>query len=283
MRVKLKMNPTSLAIAGLALASLFPGQALAHRTWLLPSSTQVDGKEPFVTIDAAVSENLFDFDTNALKLEGLRIVGPDGNEVKPENQFAGRLRSSFDVRLSNPGSYRISNVAESAIATYTVNGETKRWRGVVDAMAKDIPANAENLKVTRMHSRLETFVSSGKPNPLSSRPSNQGLELEPITHPNALAVGENARFRFLLDGKPAAGLVLSVVPGGVRYRGVLKEMRVETDAKGEFSVNWPDAGMYWINASYPPRAQNQGNAQPQAAPAPVARRVSYGGTVEVLP
>ena len=69
------------------------------------------------------------------------------------------------------------------------------------------------------------------------------------------------------------------MPGGVRYRGVLKEIRVTTDAKGEFSVTWPEAGMYWINASYPPRVQ----AAPGTQTTPPVRRVSYGGTLEVLP
>lgn len=261
------------------LAGLLPLQAQAHRTWLLPSATQVESKEPWVTVDAAVSENLFDFDTNALKLDGLFVTGPDGASVSPDNLATGRLRSTFDVKLPKPGTYKIGLVTESVTATYKVNGEAKRWRGTVDAFAKEVPANAEELRSTRMHSRLETFVTAGKASESAFKLSGVGLELVPVSHPTELQAGQKASFRFMLDGKPAAGMGVSAIPGGVRYRGVLKEIRVVTDAKGEFVITWPEAGMYWITASYPPRAEGQPG---QPAPQP-ARRVSYGGTLEVLP
>lgn len=284
MIMQFKNKALVLTAASLMLAGMLPLQAHAHRSWLLPSSTQVESKEPWVTVDAAVSENLFDFDNNAVKLEGLTISGPDGAPVQPENQFAGRLRSSFDLKLAKPGTYKISIVSESIMANYKLNGETKRWRGTVEAFAKEVPANAEELRSTRMHNRLETFVTSGKPNNTAFKSSGVGLELVPVSHPNDLAIGQKATFRFLLDGKPAADLGVSVVPGGVRYRGVLKEIRVTTNAKGEFSIAWPEAGMYWVNASYPPRAQPAADGKPpQGAAAQPERRVSYGGTLEVLP
>ncbi len=264
-------------VALLALTALSSLPAQAHRSWLLPSSTQVESKDPWVTVDAAVSENLFDFDTTALKLDGLRIVGPDGAPVAAENLATGRLRNTFDLKLAKPGTYQIGVVSESVSATYQQHGETQRWRGTVEAFAKEVPANAENLSSTRMHNRVETFVSAGKPNDVVFKPSGVGLELLPLagTHPSELQAGQKASFRFLLDGQPLAGLVLSVVPGGVRYRGVLNEVRVTTDARGEFSMTWPEAGMYWIGASYPPRVAST-ETQP-------TRRVSYSGTLEVLP
>src|SRR5690348_2218853 len=105
------MNKKSLA--ALLLAGLLPFSAQAHRTWLLPSSTVVEGKDAWVTVDAAVSENLFDFGTNALKLDDLVVLGPDGARVAPENAFTGKLRSSFDLKLAKPGTYKASIVSES--------------------------------------------------------------------------------------------------------------------------------------------------------------------------
>jgi uncharacterized GH25 family protein len=277
MKTQLKKNASKLVLVSLIAAGMLPLGAHAHRTWLLPSSTQVEGKEPWVTIDAAVSENLFEFETNALKLEGLSIIGPDGAAITPENPFSGRLRSSFDLKLSMPGTYRIGMVNETVMASYKLNGENKRWRGSEEMLAKEVPANAEDLRVTRMHSRRETFVTSGKPNNGAFKISGSGLELAPITHPNELTAGEQSRFRLLLDGKPAANLGVSVVPGGVRYRGVLNEIRLATDAKGEFSVAWPGPGMYQVNAAWPPApAAGSGQTMPP-------RRLSYGGTLEVLP
>jgi len=279
MNIAFKKKTFAVAITSLLLTGLLPLHAHAHRSWLLPSSTQVESKDPWVTVDAAVSENLFDFDANTLKLDGLIVTGPDGTAVQPENQSTGRLRSTFDVKLAKPGTYKIGIVSESVMANYKLNGEAKRWRGSVDAFAKEIPADAQEVRSTRMHNRLETYVTAGKPNDEVFKTSGVGLELVPISHPTELQVGQKASFRFLLDGKPAANLGVSAIPGGVRYRGVLKEIRATTDAKGEFSFIWPEAGMYWITASWPARVAP---VQGQPAPQP-ERRVSYGGTLEVLP
>lgn len=274
------MTLTSLgkiAAASLLVLGLLPLQAQAHRLWIKPSATQVDSSEPWITVDAAVSENLFDFDTNAVKLDGLSITGPDGAPVAAENQATGKLRSSFDLKLAKPGTYKIALVAESMMATYKQDGETRRWRGTPETYAKEVPANADDLHTSRMQTRLETFVTADKPSTVAAfKPSGAGLELMPLTHPNDMQVGKPAAFRFLLDGKPASNLVLSIVPGGVRYRGVLKEIRATTDAKGEFSVAWPEAGMYWIGTNWPARG-----ATPEGQMPPL--RLSYSATLEVLP
>ena len=54
--MKLSKTLTALALAGAAFS------AQAHKPWLLPSSSLVDSKEPWVTVDAAISEGLFDID-----------------------------------------------------------------------------------------------------------------------------------------------------------------------------------------------------------------------------
>lgn len=285
----------------LGLAATLPGTAWAHRSWLMASSTQLEGKEPWVTFDAAVSENVFDLDTNAVKLEGLQITGPDGASLAPENAATGKLRSSFDLKLAKPGTYRVALVSEAVMASYKQGDEVKRWRGSTEAFAKEVPANAPELRTTRMHTRLETFVTYGKGNDTALKPRGEGLELVALSHPSELAPGVPAKFRFVLDGQPIAKLKVAVVPGGVRYRGVLKEQLAVTDAKGEFTVTWPEAGMYWLNASYPPRPEPQpgqagpgGPGGPGSANSPNGpqggppanmpeRRLSYSGTLEVLP
>lgn len=267
-------------VLALALASLLPGAAHAHRSWLLPSSSHVEGKDPWVTVDAAVSENLFDVDTNALKLDGLVITDPAGANIQPDTVLNGRLRNSIDLKLTKPGTYRVAIVGESLMANYKLNGEAKRFRGSLENFAKEVPANATDIQKTVTYSRNETFVTNAQANDAALKPSNTGLEMVPLTDPTDLRAGEKASFRFLLDGKPAAKLGFSLIPGGVKYRGVLNEIRVVTDEKGEASVTWPNAGMYWLTASWPERAPMV-EGQPPAPPP--ARRVSYAATLEVLP
>ena len=273
------MNKLKLTVLTAALLASM-STAHAHRQWLLPSATQVDGKEPWVTVDAAVSEDVFEISANSLKLDGLVITAPDGKAVAPEQTVTSKQRASADLKLTQSGTYRIALVSENAMASYKLNGENKRWRGNAVDLKKEIPAAAEEVTVSTTTGRLETYVTNGKPSKGAIKPVGTGLELLPLDPPTEYFAGQPARFRFLLDGKPVANLKVAVVPGGVRYRGVLKETLATTDANGEFTVNWSMPQMYWINASYPPRVE-----VPEGQPRPPmpAKRYNYGGTFEVLP
>src|SRR5688500_7440301 len=97
----------SVFALSLALACL-PFGALAHKAWLLPSQTVVAGEDPVITVDAAVSNDLFYFNHVPLRLENLRITAPDGSAVQPANPATGKYRSVFDVALDQQGTYRIA-------------------------------------------------------------------------------------------------------------------------------------------------------------------------------
>lgn len=263
-------------LATLALAGALAAPASAHKAWLLPSSTVLSGKGDLaVTIDAAASNDLFYFDHRPLRLDNLVITAPDGATVAPENASTGKLRSTFDVALKTPGTYRVALVIEGALARYKVNGEQKRWRGRTESLAKEIPADATDVVVTQSLLRLETFVTAGNPDQAALKPTGTGLELEPITHPNDLVENGEAEFRLLLDGKPAAGVKVAIVRGGIRYRNQLGDTAVTTGDDGVFKYTWPEAGMYWIEANVRDDKTSLKEAK--------ERRAGYSATFEVLP
>lgn len=278
-----------IAPVALAIAALLPLSAQAHRGWLLPSATVLSGNEPWLTVDAAVSNELFSFEHNALNIDGLAAWHPDGSKATPENIGKGRYRNTFDLKLTQKGTYKIALVNDSLMASYKVNGENKRARGTAESLAKEIPANAEGLSVSRNQTRNEIFVTSGKPTDKVLQPTNEGLELAPVTHPNDLFAGDTATFRFVLDGKPVAGVEVTVIPGGARYRQQVGEIRTVTDADGKFTVKWPQAGMYWLTASHggaaraPQGASGAAPAGPVGTLAKPVRRAGYSTTLEVLP
>jgi uncharacterized GH25 family protein len=260
-----------------ALVGLVPlSAAHAHKSWLLPSSTVLSGKEDLaVTVDAAASNDLFYFDHRAIPLNGLVITAPGGSAVTPENTSTGKYRSTFDVPLKDKGTYRISLVSDSLSARYKENGEQKRWRGKPENLAKEIPASATDVVVTQAQRRLETFVSVGDPDEAALKPTGAGLELVPVTHPNDLVANEEAEFKFVIDGKPAAGVKVEIVRGGIRYRNQLGDTTVTTDDNGAFKFKWPEAGMYWLEASVTDDKTSIKDAK--------ERRASYAGTFEVMP
>ncbi|PTQ89355.1 DUF4198 domain-containing protein [Agitococcus lubricus] len=264
-------------ILSLSLLMLMPS-AQAHRQWLLPSSTQIDAKEAWVTIDGAVSENVFDFDTNALSLDNLDVIAPDGSQIKAEAAIKTKFRSSVDIKLPQKGTYKISQNAQSVMATYRLNGEEKRWRGTEEKMAQEIPADATDIKVSRTYSRLETYVTNDTANDTVLKATGTGLELVPLTNPTELFAQETTRFKVLLEGKPVPDSKVSVIAGGVRYRGVLNEITAVSDKDGIISIKWPFAGMYWLKAAYPQLPDMVDGKRP---PMP-EKRYSYAATVEVL-
>jgi hypothetical protein len=265
--------------------------AHAHRAWMLPSSTVLSGEDPWVTVDAAISNELFYFDHHPGRLTNLVITGPDGARVEGQNPHTGKYRSTFDVNLQARGTYRIALVNASLNASYTdAKGEAKRWRGTAERMKSEIPANAKDLRVSESHNRIETYVTAGAPTRGVFEPQGKGLELVPITHPNDLFAGETAQFRLLLEGKPAANLEVTIIRGGIRYRDAVAETTVSTGANGEFEVTWGEPGMYWLNASTGGRRAQGGPQSDGMAPTPSAnsgeapaKRCNYSLTLEILP
>ncbi|WP_424814589.1 DUF4198 domain-containing protein [Roseococcus sp. YIM B11640] len=274
--MKIRFPMRRLLLAALAASSLgaFPMGAQAHRSWLLPSATVLSGNEPWVTVDAAVSNDLFYFEHFPLQLDGLNIMAPDGSQLTAENSSRGRYRSTFDFRMTQEGTYRVAVSGEGMFASWREGGQQKRWRGAREAFAREVPQNAEQLRVTMSVRRVEFFATRGAPSQRVLQPLNEGLEMVPVTHPNDLVASEPARFRLLLDGRPAAGVEVEVVPGGNRYRDSLNDAKVKTGDDGVFEVTWRGPGMYWIGASV--RDTNSGIPN-------VGRNASYAATLEVMP
>lgn len=264
-----------LARAALAAALLLPFAAQAHKMWIVPSTTVVSSDDALVTFDAAVSNDLYYPDHFPAQLDNLVITAPDGSTVKPENPWTGKVRSAFDLAVPQKGTYRIALVNQGVFANYELDGQKKRWRGKPDELKSGIPANAKNVQVSEMASRVETFVTQGKPGGDALKPTGKGLELVPVTQPNDLVTGEKATFQLLLDGKPAPGLKVTAIPGATRYRNAQDEQDTQTDKDGRFSFTFKDPGMYWVNAN-----TEDGKTTVKEAK---QRRVAYTATLEVLP
>lgn len=281
--------PLRLLTAIVLLSFAVPGSA--HRQWLVPSATVFSGTNSYVTIDAASSNDLFFADHRPASLNAIKVWAPDGSEGRIENGASGAVRSTFDVKLDKPGTWKIGTINMMVSGTFRLHGEERRVGGRFGApgmapggpgaaprapavSVADIPAEATDVKLTESISRNEVYITADAPSAAVFKPSGKGLEFEPVTHPDELVVGEAANFRFLIDGKPASGLKVTVVPGGKRYRNDDGARDFTTGADGIARIDWPAAGLYWINAV----ATDDKPSEPKAA----QRRMSYTTTVEVL-
>lgn len=268
MTLRVKLLAAAAGIAALA------APLQAHRLWIVPSTTIVSGDDDWVGFDAAVSNDLFYADHQPLRAEPT-VLQPDGTPGKVENFAVAKYRATFDLHMVQKGTYKVVVQNGGVMGSYKVDGVEKRLpRGTTAAQAATaVPAGATDVKLGENVNRLEVFVTAGAPTETVLKPTGQGLELVPVTHPNDLVAGEAATFKFVADGKPAAGLTVTVVPGGARYRPAVGEMTFKTDAAGSVAIKWPAAGMYWLNASSTGVSTTIPNGQ---------KRMGYTAILEVL-
>ncbi|MES2337093.1 MAG: DUF4198 domain-containing protein [Pseudomonadota bacterium] len=268
----IRIRPALLAAAIAAIT--IPAALSAHRLWIVPSTTVVSGADSWVTFDAAASNDLFYPDHQPLRAEPA-VIAPDGSAGKVVNFAIGKYRSTFDVQIDRPGTWKLALVTAGVTGSYMLDGKEQRLpRGTTAAaLATAIPAGATEVKLAESTSRNEVFVTSGAPTDTVLKGTGQGLEFAPLTHPNDLTSRETATFGFTIDGKPAPGLTVTIIAGGSRYRETTGEMTLKTDAKGQVAVTWPGAGMYWLNTTATGASATIPNA---------AKRMSYTATLEVL-
>jgi uncharacterized GH25 family protein len=308
------MSMKRLIVAALLLTA---APAAAHNMWIKPSAATVSGEDGWVSFDAAASTDVFIADHQPLRIEQVKAFAPDGSETRIENGLTGRYRSTFDLHLTTPGTWRVAIENAGVQGSYKLNGEDYRVGGrgpggpggpggmrppggpgaaaaaggpagapaaggggrppmagkfVSGGPDFALPAGATDVKLTQTASRNEVFVTLGEPSEI--KPAGKGLEMVPLTHPADLVADAPGRFRFLVEGKPAANLEVRLIPDGKRYRNAQGEIVAKTNAAGEVSVTWPSAGLYWLNATYQ-------DDQPGAANVS-GHRFNYVTTLEVM-
>jgi uncharacterized GH25 family protein len=245
--------------------------------WIVPAATVFSGTDQWAVIDAAVSNDLFIPNHNAPDLDGFEVIDPKGNVVEIANGMKGKFRTTFDVPLEVEGTYRIFRERSGIMATWQEGENRKRWRGTMaeyEALDKE---GKEGFRASKRASRVETIVTLGAPTTATFEITGEGLEFVPVTHPNDLYAEEGATFKFYLDGKPWTGGKVTVIPGGDRYRNTVDAIELETGNDGSFTVKWPKAGRYWLEASAGPSREEAREATGLVANA------SYVGVFEVLP
>ncbi len=171
------------------------------------------------------------------------------------------MRSSFSVAL---------------MGAYKLGGETKRFRATPATLAKELPAGAEVVSLTRLSERQQTFVSREEAGDIHFAPEGDGLELVPLNAVTDLSTGDTSRLRLLLDGKPVADATVSLRLGGNRYRYKSGETTLKTDGQGVLTIHWTEPGAYWLGVSVGERAQGGTLERP-------LERAQLSATFEVLP
>ena len=278
-----------------ATAMIVASPALAHNPWIKPTATTVAGEDGWVGFDAGASTDVFVADHAPMRLEMIKARAPDGSDAPLENAVQARYRSTFDVHLTKQGTWRIGMESLGVTGSYVLDGKSYRVGGRAGPRPgapgaggpqpnPDVifvpggpdftpPPGATGVKLTLAGMRNETFVTLGKPSDVVL--SGKGLEMQPITQPADLVADEPGKFRFLLDGKPVAGIEVEAVPDGRRFRDDPGAITTKTGPDGVAVVAWRGPGLYWVHATYADEASPR--------PGIGGRRFQYAATLEVTP
>ena len=79
------------------LVVLLPATSEAARAWLVPSQTILARSGGWVTVDAAMADDLFSFNQGAMQIDALVVSGPDGQAVAPQNPAKGTANAGLVV------------------------------------------------------------------------------------------------------------------------------------------------------------------------------------------
>ena len=301
------MHRFAAGLIGAAMAA-GAGPVLAHTPYLLPNA--FDAERDHVTLTGALTEDDYFTPDIALKVSAYIETLPDGRQTQVAPAAALKDETVAEADLPVAGTYRFSTgllvgrrmkmaqvggrwlmvraapQATSGEARAPESGRSAPAPGRdgaththgggdgASSMSPDqIPPDAKIVETEGVLT-AETFVSHGAPTQTALKTSGQGLELKPLTHPNAIYVDQGFEFQLLIDGKPVAAAPVTVYRAGDLYDERKITQSLATDAAGKAKASFERPGVYLLTAHYP-----IGPRRPDDAPPP--RNYTYSLTFEV--
>ncbi len=229
-----------LAAVGIGMLLGGATAAGAHMPQLLPSAFDA-GQRDHITVQATFGEDAF-VPEIAMRDAPFALVLPDGSAgpVGPVTYL--RDLAIFEADLKGPGTYRITSGQRLGRMgkMFQVGG---KW--LIAGEDGKPPADAASVTV-QSTTLADAYVTRGQPSTAALKPRNQGLEIQPITHPSSIAAGSGAAFVLLFDGKPLAGTDVTLFRAAGNHDGRKVAAQLKSDAAGKFMLKPDDAGNYLI-------------------------------------
>jgi uncharacterized GH25 family protein len=234
------MKPSHFRFAALLLAMAGASAANAHMPYVLPTLFDV-GKGDHITVQAAFAEDAF-LPEVAMRDAPFHLVGPDGKDLPTGPVTHLRDLSIFEAAIPSDGTYRVTS-GQRAGRKGKMFRIGDKWE--VRAEGAEAPAGAQQVEVQSM-TLADAYVTRGQPTDAVLKPLGKALEIQAITHPNAIIAGSEASFALLFDGKPLAGADITLFRSAGLYDGRKVAAQVKTGTDGRFNLKPDDAGTYII-------------------------------------
>ena len=244
------MFKATLCTLGLLAAS----SAMAHELMIMPAKSIITEAPATVAVDVSASHGVFRFD-KPVGTDNIHVYGADGKRMRDIGTVVkGKTRTSFELPIAQDGTYKIVYGSSDPMymTTYTIGKRDthKRLRGSLEQVKDLIPDNAKNIETIKMNRYGMTFITAKMPTEEVIKPSNEGFEIIPVTHPADYINGETLEFQTLLDGKAVEGVDVTVKAEAALYNGELEPIKATSDKDGMISVEIENAGRYAATFGY---------------------------------
>lgn len=238
----------------LALSLLAAGGAVAHELMIMPAKSIVTQAPATVAVDITASHGVFRFD-KAVGTDNIHVYDADNKRIRDLGTVVkSASRTSFDLPMDKDGTYKIvyGNNEPMYLTSYTIGARDthKRLQGTRAEVQDLIPKEAKNIETVKMSRYGMSFVTAKTPTDAVIKPSNQGFEIVPITHPADYVNGSELEFQALLDGQAVAGVEVTIKAEAALYSGDLEPLKATTDKQGIASITIENAGRYAATFGY---------------------------------
>ena len=236
---------TVMTLGGISLAQ-------AHPMWLLPHEYNLSGEKPeWVTVDASASHTIFSPD-KALGLDNLSIYTPEGGKQRLGSYFKGQRRSVFDLEIDQPGTWKLHLQRPAVYFTFFTNqrGAKKRIFADKQEAKSQLPKGAQDVVTKRFNVSTVSYITWQAPDGKVLELSGKGFEMAGPTHPSDVVAGEEVRFQFFVDGKPAAGVNVELTPHDTKNRNDRMAQQLTSNAEGMLVFTPEMAGPWYLAAKF---------------------------------
>lgn len=232
-------NRLTLAMLAGVMAALNGGAALADSPYLRPNVFDATGRD-HVTVEASFTDDVFEARV-VMRSAFFHVVGPNGDTPISAVTYLRDL-AVFEAETPVDGTYRLSSGPREGRTAKMYRNAEGVWKMVGEEDAPPLP-DATLVDVQSI-TTADVYVTRGAPSNEALQPTGRGLEMKPLTHPNAIVAGQDATFKMLLEGRPLAGQPVTVFREAGLYDGRKVEADLVTDAEGRFTVRVSDPGAY---------------------------------------
>jgi hypothetical protein len=276
--------------AALAVVLAATQASAGHMPYLEPKT--FGPRRDVVTVEAAMAEEatLFVPDFTIRGSGDYAVTDPSGATRKIEGVTTLKELAIFEAPTPTEGTYRITsgeragrsgklakidgvwrNVRPAGGPPRSPDGAAPPANGPIEEA--QIPAGAE-VMTTQSYLKADVYVSRGAPTATALKPTGQGLEIAPVTHPNEAFAGEAFKFRLLVDGQPLANAPFTVSKAREGYEPQRFTTGGAAGAAGAAAVTLAKPGIYVIQVQNPVRVEGQ-------PPVPAAKSLTTTLTFEV--